>query len=64
MDGRHVVWLNNTVQKQDDSLKPQLQGAEVLLQGKRLRVGDALDTSSGAQKSLVPEGSVQKELQK
>ena len=57
MDGQHVIWLNNKEQKQEDPLMPLLIGADVMLQGKRLRVGDAVDTSSGTHKSLLPEGA-------
>ena len=61
VDGHHVVWMNHHAQTQNDPSAPQLDGAEVVLQGTRLRVGDAIDTKSGSRKSLVPEGSLTKE---
>jgi hypothetical protein len=60
-DGRDVVWMNHQAQTKNDPSAPQLEGAEVVLQGTRLRVGDAIDTKSGSRKSLVPEGAILKD---
>ena len=59
-DGRKAHWFNNKVQNLNDPTQPIVDGSEVVVNGARLRVGDAVDISSGVRKELLPAGTVLK----
>ena len=61
-DGEHTVWLNSDVTTKNNELFPKIQDTQILLKGKRLKVGDALDDSTGSQRYLIPQETLQKKL--
>ena len=58
-EGRNAIWINNRLQQNSDSTAPTIEGTVVVLNGSRLRVGDAIDIKSGLKKDLLPLNSLQ-----
>ena len=60
IDGKNSIWINNKVYDPDGSMQAKIVGADMVLNGVKLRVGDAVDINSGARKDLLPLGALHK----
>ena len=58
-----TVWLNETTLQEGQPLPltgvPVLRKRDIVIDGKPVRVGETLDTETGARKDFVPAGTVQ-----
>jgi hypothetical protein len=60
IDGKNSIWINNKVYDPSGSMQAKIVGADMVLNGVKLRVGDAVDINSGARKELLPLGALHK----
>lgn len=56
--GNSTVWINGKALPQGQAQTPTLQGVDALVAGRRLRVGEAIDTLSGVRSDVVVPGTV------
>ena len=55
-----TAWLNGEPWEQGAPKAPQLRGTEAVVDGRRLRVGESLDTTTGVKTDLVAPFAVRK----
>lgn len=63
-DRKGTVWVNHKALPEGGANAPRLLGLDAVVDGKRLRVGESLDTLSGARSDLVAPGAVTLQSQK
>lgn len=56
--GKGTAWLNGQSVAEGKPSNTRIRGTDVLIDGKRLRVGESVDTSTGARSDVVPHGAV------
>jgi hypothetical protein len=57
-NGKSTVWINGKAQQEGQPKTPPLQGLDALVDGKRLRVGESVDSITGARADVVAPGTV------
>jgi hypothetical protein len=57
---RGTTWVNGEPQAQGAPQAPQIRGLDAVVEGRRLRVGESLDTVTGTKTDLVAPGAVRK----
>ena len=60
--GRSTVWVNGKSLPEGQAQTPRLRGVDAVVAGQRLRVGEAIDTLSGARSDVVVPGTVSRRL--
>lgn len=56
--GNGTVWLNGESLPEGQSRTPPIKGVDAVVDGKRLRVGQSVNKSSGARSDIVAPGAV------
>lgn len=59
-----TVWVNSKALPEGGANAPRIQGLDAVVDGKRLRVGESLDTLTGTRSDLVAPGAVSKQSEK
>ena len=57
-NGNSTVWVNGKAQKEGNPKTPPLKGVDAVVEGKRLRVGESVDSLTGARADVVAPGAV------
>ena len=57
-NGKSTVWVNGKALAEGAPQTPKTRGVDAVVDGKRLRVGESLDTLSGARTDIVAPGAV------
>jgi len=56
--GKGTVWINDQAFAEGSPQTGQIKGVDAVVEGRRLRVGEAIDKASGARTDVVTPGAV------
>ena len=57
-NGKSTVWINGKPQQEGNPKTPPIKGLDAVVEGQRLRVGEAVDVFTGARGDVVAPGAV------
>jgi hypothetical protein len=57
-NGKSTVWINGKAQQEGNPKAPPIKGVDAVVEGQRLRVGESVDSLTGARADVVAPGAV------
>jgi len=57
-NGKSTVWVNGKAMQEGEDKTPALKGLDAVVDGQRLRVGESVDSITGARSDVVAPGAV------